>query len=143
MRLFTFLAFVAFLVLFIRSKSQFIFLVPSLASLAAFMLAIKLDLKYAFREKYTTNKLFLNNNELKILDHQYADRETGAAYTSIHPHLSADFDLFGPGSLFQYLNRCSTLGGKLKLAEGSLPVAAARNADQRETASYPGVDRQE
>jgi len=118
MRLFTFLAFVAFLVLFIRSKNQFIFLVPSLASLAAFVLAIKLDLKYAFREKYTTNKLLLNNNELKILDHQYADRETGAAYTSIHPHLSADFDLFGPGSLFQYLNRCSTLGGKLKLAEG-------------------------
>ena len=35
----------------------------------------------------------------------------------MNPHLAADFDLFGKGSLFQYLNRCSTRIGKTKLAE--------------------------
>ncbi|MEI6275838.1 MAG: hypothetical protein WCP08_07600 [Prolixibacteraceae bacterium] len=116
-RLVTFLAFVAFLVLYIRSDNNFGFLLLSLLSVVAFLLAVKLDMKYAFRERYTSNQLQINKNELKILDHQYADRETGAAYSYLNPHLAADFDLFGSGSLFQYLNRCSTLGGKLKLAE--------------------------
>ncbi|MEI7828180.1 MAG: hypothetical protein WCI31_00350 [Prolixibacteraceae bacterium] len=118
MRLVTFLAFVAMLVLFIRSESNALFPLLSLLFFAAFLLAVKVDLKYAFREKFTNNQLLLNQNELRILDHQYSDRETGAGYHSINPHLSADFDLFGAGSLFQYLNRCSTLGGKQKLAEG-------------------------
>jgi len=129
MRLVTFLAFVAFLVLCLRSANSVppllsvfsvnsLFLLLSLLSVIAFLLAVKLDLKYAFREKYTANQLLLNKNELKFLDHQYADRETGDAYHALNPHLSADFDLFGSGSLFQYLNRCSTMGGKQKLAEG-------------------------
>jgi hypothetical protein len=118
MRVVTFLAFVAMLVLYIRSDSNSLFTLLSLLFFAAFLLAVKLDLKYAFREKYTANQLLLNQNELRILDHQYADRETGVAYHPINPHLSADFDLFGMGSLFQYLNRSSTLGGKQKLAEG-------------------------
>jgi hypothetical protein len=118
MRLGTFLAFVAILILYIRSDSNSLFPLLSLLFFAAFLFAVKLDLKYAFREKCTTNQLLLNQDELKILDHQYADRETGASYHTINPHLSADFDLFGSGSLFQYLNRCSTLGGKQKLAEG-------------------------
>ena len=118
MRLVTFLAFVATLILFIRSGAPSLFPLLSLICLTAFLFAVKLDLEYAFREKYTANRLLLNQNELKILDHQYADRETGAAYHTLNPHLSADFDLFGAGSLFQYLNRCSTQGGKQKLAEG-------------------------
>lgn len=118
MRLVTFLAFVAFLILFIRSGSSTLFPFLSLVCLAAFLFAVKLDLKNAFRERFTTYHLQLSNDELKILDHQYSDRETGDAYHHLNPHLSADFDLFGVGSLFQYLNRCSTLGGKQKLAEG-------------------------
>jgi hypothetical protein len=132
MRLVTFLAFVAFLILFIRSyhsdppppsvssvlSVSSVFSVISVISVILFLFAVKLDLKYAFREKYTANQLLLNKNELKFLDHQYADRETGDAYHGLNPHLAADFDLLGPGSLFQYLNRCSTLGGKQQLAEG-------------------------
>ena len=129
LRLLTFLAFVTFLVLYIRSESQSVpsvnsvlppsfFSVLSVISVILFLLSVKLDLKYALSERYATNQLQLNRTELRILDHQYADRETGAAYSHLNPHLAADFDLFGPGSLYQYLNRCSTLGGKQKLAEG-------------------------
>jgi len=129
LRLLTFLAFVTFLVLYIRSESQSVpsvnsvlppsfFSVLSVISVILFLLSVKLDLKYALSERYATNQLQLNRTELRILDHQYADRETGAAYCHLNPHLAADFDLFGPGSLYQYLNRCSTLGGKQKLAEG-------------------------
>ena len=120
LRLITFLAFVAFLVLFMRSESHSVISVPSVFSVLSvigFLIAVKLDLKHAFLERFATNQLRLYRTELKILDHQYADRETGAEYSHLNPHLAADFDLFGPGSLFQYLNRCATLGGKQKLAE--------------------------
>ena len=115
-RLFTFLLFLAFLVLFFRSGNQPYFLILSLTSLVAFLITVKLDLKYRFLEEYSSNKLLLNQNELKILEHQFANRETGSGFQDLNPSLSADFDLFGPGSLFQYLNRCSTLGGKSRLA---------------------------
>ena len=118
MRLVTFMSMITFLVLFIRSTSNSVLLLLSVLSIVAFLLAVKFDLKYAFLERFTTNRLQLNQSELKILDHQYTDRETGDTYQSLNPHLAADFDLFGTGSLFQYLNRCSTLGGKRKLAEG-------------------------
>ncbi|MEI7421835.1 MAG: hypothetical protein WCK18_07060 [Prolixibacteraceae bacterium] len=116
-RLFTFLLFLVFLNLYFRSGNQVILLILSLASLVAFLVSVKFDLKFRFLEKYSSNKLLLNNNELKILDHQYSDRETGSCFHYLNPSLAADFDLLGPGSLFQYLNRCSTLGGKLKLAK--------------------------
>lgn len=118
MRLVTFLAFVAMLVLFVRSSDNYLFPTLALVCFALFLLAVKLDLKYAFLEKYRSNLLTINQNEIKFLDHQYSERETGDTYRELNPHLSADFDLFGQGSLFQYLNRCSSLGGKLKLAEG-------------------------
>ncbi len=118
LRLITFLIFIAFLVLFIRSENLFLFPGIALASLVAFLLTVKMDLKFAFKERFASNKLLLNSNELKSVDHQYTDRETGSVYLHLNPHLATDFDLLGIGSLFQYLNRCSTLGGKLKLAGG-------------------------
>jgi hypothetical protein len=118
LRLVSFLLFFALFTLFIRSDYNYFLLFLALSSFSAFLYTVKLDLKYAFRERFTTNKLLLNRNELKILDHQFADRETGSAHHHLNPHLAADFDLFGSGSLFQYLNRCPTLGGKQKLAEG-------------------------
>jgi DNA mismatch repair ATPase MutS len=74
-------------------------------------------MNYVSREKFLANQLALNQNELKYLDHQYEGMDTGDEFTNLDPHLSADFDLFGKGSLFQYLNRTSTLNGKKRLAK--------------------------
>ena len=58
----------------------------------------------------------LNEVELACLDHRYPDLPDGAQYADLSHPWSHDLDLFGAGSLFQYLNRTSTLEGGRILA---------------------------
>ncbi len=117
-RLLTFLLVIAFIVLFIKFNNNSIYLIFSLITFIVFLLLVKFDLIFSWKEKFNTHKMVVNENELKFLNHQYLDRPTGDEYTHLNPHLAADFDIFGKASLFQYLNRCSTVAGKTRLAEG-------------------------
>ena len=104
-RLVTFVAFLVFLTLFFQFKFQLLFLFLSLAGLTSFLITVKIDLNLVKREQFASSKLLLIQNELKYLDHQYQDQETGDAYFELNPYLSADFEIFGRGSLFQYLKQ--------------------------------------
>ncbi|MFZ4401676.1 MAG: MutS-related protein [Bacteroidales bacterium] len=115
-RFVTFILVIAFIILFIKYNNNYLFLVFSFISLIIFLIIVKFDLKYSYKEKFHSNKLNINQNELKYLNHQYLDKPSGSEYTYLNPHLVEDFDIFGKGSLFQYLNRCSTKIGKDKLA---------------------------
>lgn len=116
-RLITFLSFIAFLIVYFQTQFQFAYIVLSVCSFVSFLVVIKLDYIYFFREKFTTYKIQLNKNELEYLNHQYKHRFEGEEYYSLNPHLTADFDIFGKGSLFQYLNRSATLTGRNKFAQ--------------------------
>jgi len=116
-RLVTFISFVVFLILFFQFDYRLLLVSVSLISLILFLFTVKHDLKLDYKEKLLSNKLLINQNELKFLEHQYDKRETGVEFNYLNPHLAADFDIFGKGSLFQYLNRCSTVIGRTKLAE--------------------------
>lgn len=63
-------------------------------------------------------------------------REDGAAFTDPQDTLSVDLDLFGPDSLFQYLNTGTSLRGKEALArllrQPNLDFIQARQASVRE-----------
>lgn len=116
-RLITFLSFIAFLVLFFQLNNNYLFLILSITSLLLFLFVVKFDLTLVYKEKFLANKLLINKNELKFLEYQYHEHDTGDEYNYLNPHLASDFDIFGNGSLFQYLNRCSTKIGKNKFAE--------------------------
>ncbi|MCB0493915.1 MAG: hypothetical protein KDC93_16035 [Cyclobacteriaceae bacterium] len=62
----------------------------------------------------------LNQLELEVLDNNYSAFNDGKAYVNPHHAYSYDLDLFGAGSLFQFLNRCGTAIGEKKLAEDLL-----------------------
>ena len=62
------------------------------------------------------NLLKLNELELKALDHDYSAFDEGTPFSDPHHAFSYDLDLFGAGSLFQYLNRCGTDIGEVELA---------------------------
>ena len=115
-RLITFVGFIVFLILFFHSGKSFLYLFLSVFSLISFFMVVKLDLTAARKETFLSNKLQINKDELQYLEHQYTDKDAGADYFDLNPHLTADFELFGTGSLFQYLNRCVTILGKNKLA---------------------------
>ena len=58
----------------------------------------------------------LNEQELRCLEHDFRDFPGGEQFSDPSHAWSHDLDLFGRGSLFQYLNRCGTRGGRKHLA---------------------------
>lgn len=68
-------------------------------------------------EKDTLESLkVLNEGEMKGLDNDYSAFNDGLRYADdLHP-FSMDLDLFGPKSLFQKINRCSSIFGENRLA---------------------------
>ncbi len=115
-RLIVFIIFIVFFILFFK-HNNYLFLCISFSNLLLFLYVLKQNLSIVYKEKVLSNKLAINKNELKYLEHNYHDKNSGQEYNYINPHLSADFEIFGNGSLFQYLNRCSTIIGKNKFAE--------------------------
>lgn len=58
----------------------------------------------------------LNQREAKALGFESIEFDGGHAFADVHHAYSHDLDLFGSGSVFQYLNRCGTHSGEIKLA---------------------------
>lgn len=58
----------------------------------------------------------LNQREAKALGFESIEFGGGHAFADVHHAYSHDLDLFGSGSVFQYLNRCGTHSGEIKLA---------------------------
>ena len=58
----------------------------------------------------------INEDELKIAEGHYSDRQSGSRFIDPKHHFSFDIDLFGNGSFFQYLNRSVTNEGQNELA---------------------------
>ena len=65
---------------------------------------------------YLTSLAHLNGLEAKALRHDYSQFGNGHEYEDTAHSYSYDLDLFGDGSLFQYLNRCGTKVGEDGLA---------------------------
>jgi hypothetical protein len=55
-------------------------------------------------------------NELDALNNDFSANSSGSEFIDPHHPYSYDLDIFGEGSLFQYINRSSTRGGKRLLA---------------------------
>lgn len=70
-----------------------------------------------FREKiHLENLTRINKNEQSALNGDLRAFDPGDEFIDPHHPYSHDLDIFGEGSLFQYLNRCNTIHGKRKLA---------------------------
>jgi hypothetical protein len=60
--------------------------------------------------------LKINKDELKAMNGDYSVFDDGNEFADDDHHFAGDLDIFGSGSVFQYLNRTSTVIGKNKLA---------------------------
>lgn len=59
----------------------------------------------------------VNEVELKVLDHDFTSFDDGQDLNEVDHPYTHDLDVFGKGSLFQYLNRCVTLAGRARLGD--------------------------
>ena len=117
LRLFSFLGFIASAIIFVVSEYNFFYLLGSIFLISLFLYAVQSDFQLNRKRRLVEAKISVAENELKYLNHQYTEFDGGERFTSKNPHLAGDFDLFGNGSLYQYLNRCVTSHGNELLAD--------------------------
>ncbi len=112
--------FLAFLFIFapvfvFRWNSQITFGI-SFSAILLFFFLIKRNLQLEkMKRKYIELKK-LAEDELLALQHSFTHFANGKEFLDTNHFFSYDLDLFGEGSLFQFLNRTSTINGKQLLA---------------------------
>jgi len=115
---FRFLAFLSiFLPLFIFGVKSWISLIISISALILFFFLIKMNIKLDKKRRKLFELKKLTEDELHALSHTFSHFQNGAEFLNTDHFFSYDLDLFGEGSLFQYLNRTSTVKGRQHLAD--------------------------
>ena len=86
-------------------------------ALVLFLYLVKIHTE-KFKEKaYNEKKQLVLSQELDAMDLRYNEFDDGKEFIDINHLYSHDLDLFGPQSLFQYINRTVTQPGKKRLAD--------------------------
>lgn len=115
-RLVFFFSIITILVLFTISKS-FALLYSLVPLLIIFLISVRYDLKNDKQLKNLHKRLQINLKEIEFLNHNYLTQPYGDEHLNLDNQLAQDFNIFGQGSLYQYLNRCSTKMGSTALAK--------------------------
>ncbi|WP_410220445.1 MutS-related protein [Pedobacter sp.] len=81
-----------------------------------FIVIVKKQNRLISQEEYEQHLKWIFENEVDVLTAQSNGYGNGQDYNSEHHSYSSDLDIFGPGSLYQLINRCATQKGKDELA---------------------------
>jgi hypothetical protein len=73
---------------------------------------VKLFSSHSEKRGFLDNLAVINQNEADALSGNLSPFDSGNSYTDIKHDFSFDVDLFGPSSLFQFLNRTITGYGR-------------------------------
>jgi DNA mismatch repair ATPase MutS len=104
---------------------------------AAFLLAflflylVQEQTKLEKARELIVSKSSLNRWEAEALNYEFRNFSDGSRFTDTHHSFSYDLDLFGSGSLFQYINRCATRLGENKLADGLINLSSDKQSIQQ------------
>jgi hypothetical protein len=114
-RLITLIAAIWVLVLGIRHQ-EFLLYLTTILLVAGFLYLVVQHNRHNDRRELFRQFRSLNEIETKCLDFEFETLPDGAEWTDRSHPWSHDLDIFGRGSLYQYLNRTSTLRGAQQLA---------------------------
>ena len=116
---FAWFRFLAFLLIFIPLfifGLNWITISAGVVFLVLFLFLVKKNIQLEKqKEKYGILKK-LSEEELLALQHTFSHFENGKEFLDTNHFFSYDLDLFGEGSLFQFINRTATQSGRQKLA---------------------------
>lgn len=106
-----------------------------IAGITLFLFLVSLDLNNDEKIYYYEKLLLINKEELRMLTGQYTHREDGNAFLPHEHAYSADLDLFGTSSIYQYINRCTSEQAKVLLAKSLLVPSLPEVIVQRQQAA--------
>lgn len=84
---------------------------------AGFLFSGWLDLNFKQKIRTLETRIEINRQEISAIQGDFSVFESGVEFFNENHHYTDDLDIFGKGSLFQYLNRSSTIFGTRRLAE--------------------------
>ena len=106
---------------------------PFLAIL--FFWLVKVQSRKESERSILTHLVNLNEWEAEALNVNFSNFPSGETFKNATHPFTHDLDIFGNGSLFQYLNRCATRLGEINLASGlSHPSFSKEAIQQRQVA---------
>ena len=103
-------------IIYFWSESWGILACIALITLLPFLFLMKYHNRLFRRKDYLEKKMEINEQELAALDYDTSSFDDGEAYIDPTHLYTYDLDVFGPHSLFQYINRTCTQPGKHRLA---------------------------
>lgn len=110
-----FIAVVFFVLFYLAFKNQILFyFLPPL--LIVFVVLVRKHAALYDRHTHLRNLSQIQNDELHALHGDYSHNNSGSEFINVHHPYTHDLDIFGEGSVFQYLTRSHTRGGKKLLA---------------------------
>ena len=101
---------------------NFIFYLTGLVAFASFLLLIKKHQSVRWTHQFVKEKIHVNQNEKAFINDGKLPFDNGSEFTQKNHPYSYDLDFFGEHSLFQTLNRASTIRGKQILADSLLNI---------------------
>ncbi|RPE13255.1 hypothetical protein EGT74_06920 [Chitinophaga lutea] len=94
-----------------------VWLLLAAAGVAGFVVSLVYYQRAKDEQAWLEAMLTLNERELKVVTEHVSEFENGEEFINDQHDFSGDLDVFGPSSLFQYLNRTGTRSGKQHLAK--------------------------
>jgi DNA mismatch repair ATPase MutS len=85
-------------------------------AVGVFLVLVKKHALLFEERSHVQNLVSINNSEQKVLRDDYRHMNPGDIFSDPHHAYTHDLDIFGQGSLFQYLNRCNTIAGQTQFA---------------------------
>ena len=125
---------VIFGVYFLWTINIWLLLVVLVLFIAIFIFFIHRDLDNRDNINRTQDLIEINKKELLALEGQYNQFDAGATFQPKDHYYANDMDLFGPASVFQYINRTSSQMGSQELADWLLKPASLPEILKRQEA---------
>lgn len=115
-RILLFLAGIAGIIYFFSSGWSVI-LPICLLTFIPFLALVKYHNRLFYRKEYLGKKIKVYQDELSAISHDFSPFDGGKEFTNPAHSYSFDLDLFGNHSLFQLINRTTTVFGKTRLKD--------------------------
>lgn len=114
-------------------------LLPTVIGISGLLYLVSRDVLNNEKIRNTKTLIRLNEEELRVLEHRYTDREKGDQFRPAEHAYANDLDIFGEASIYQWLCRCYTEQGRQQLVGNllhplSLPSIFARQEAVKELA---------
>ncbi len=114
-RLIVFISIFFFLFLFISKGYIYVGVAISAVLIVVFGFLLKYHVLLKNKNKFYTNLLSINKDEIEFLKFNYSNKYDGIDFLDYEHPYAYDLDLIGEHSLFQYINRTTTSYGIRKL----------------------------